>query len=73
LRKHHIYRPENQAIFTGRENQLAQLVRYLLREHPADLHLSGLRRIGKAPPVPSFLFMGKKWKEMVAAPVQERR
>lgn len=32
----YIYRPENQAIFTGRENELNQLERHLLEERPAE-------------------------------------
>lgn len=44
----YIYRPEAQAIFSGRENELAQLERHLLRKRPTDLHLSGLRRIVKS-------------------------
>ena len=51
----YIYRPEDQAIFTGRENELAQLERHLLGERPADLHLSGLRRIGKSMLIKEFI------------------
>jgi DNA-binding MarR family transcriptional regulator len=51
----YIYRPEDQAIFTGRENELAQLERHLLGKRPADLHLSGLRRIGKSMLIKEFI------------------
>lgn len=51
----YIYRPEDQAIFTGRENELTQLDRHLLRERPANLHLSGLRRIGKSMLIKEFI------------------
>ena len=51
----YIYRPEDQAIFTGRENELAQLDRHLLGDRRADLHLSGLRRIGKSMLIKEFI------------------
>lgn len=51
----YIYRPEEQAIFTGRQYELAQLERHLLGERPADLHLSGLRRIGKSMLIKEFI------------------
>ncbi|MEI6313679.1 MAG: AAA family ATPase [Syntrophus sp. (in: bacteria)] len=51
----YIYRPEDQAIFTGRENEISQLERHLLGERPADLHLSGLRRIGKSMLIKEFI------------------
>ena len=51
----YIYRPEDQNIFTGRENELSQLERHLLGERPADLHLSGLRRIGKSMLIKEFI------------------
>jgi len=51
----YMYRPEDQAIFTGRENELAQLDQHLLGDHQADLHLSGLRRIGKSMLIKEFI------------------
>ena len=51
----YIYRPEDQAIFTGRETELSQIERHLLGNRPADLHLSGLRRIGKSMLIKEFI------------------
>jgi AAA+ ATPase superfamily predicted ATPase len=51
----YIYRPEDQVIFTGREYELDQLERHLLGDRPADLHLSGLRRIGKSMLIKEFI------------------
>lgn len=51
----YIYRPEDQTIFTGRENEISQIERHLLGERPADLHLSGLRRIGKSMLIKEFI------------------
>ncbi len=51
----YVYRPEEQAIFTGRDHELAQLERHLLGERPADLQLSGLRRIGKSMLIKEFI------------------
>jgi biotin operon repressor len=51
----YIYRPEDQNIFTGRELEISQLERHLLGERPADLHLSGLRRIGKSMLIKEFI------------------
>ena len=51
----YIYRPEDQIIFTGRENELSHLERHLLGKRPADLHLSGLRRIGKSMLIKEFI------------------
>ena len=51
----YIYRPEDQTIFTGRDYEINQLERHLLGERPADLHLSGLRRIGKSMLIKEFI------------------
>ncbi|MFH0727757.1 MAG: hypothetical protein V2B19_15630 [Pseudomonadota bacterium] len=51
----YIYRSEDQAIFTGREHELGQLERHLLEDGPADLQLSGLRRIGKSMLIKKFI------------------
>jgi hypothetical protein len=51
----YIYRPEDPSIFTGRETELSQIERHLLGKRPADLHLSGLRHIGKSMLIKEFI------------------
>lgn len=51
----YFYRPEDQKIFTGRQSELDQLDRHLTGNQPADMHLSGLRRIGKSMLIKEFI------------------
>lgn len=51
----YFYRKDDQEIFSGRENELLLLEGYLLGRPPADVHLSGLRRIGKTMLLKEFI------------------
>jgi hypothetical protein len=51
----YFYRTDDQELFCGREEQLARLANALLAVHPVDMHLSGLRRIGKTMLIKEFI------------------
>lgn len=51
----YFYRTDDQELFCGREVQLAGLVNALLAPHAVDMHLSGLRRIGKTMLIKEFI------------------
>jgi AAA+ ATPase superfamily predicted ATPase len=51
----YFYRKDDQEIFSGRKNELSLMEGYLLSKIPADIHLSGLRRIGKSMLIKEFM------------------
>lgn len=51
----YFYRKDDQDIFTGRRKELSLIARHLLGERPADIHISGLRRIGKTMLLKEFI------------------
>lgn len=51
----YFYRRDDQNIFSGREKELSLMEGYLLARHPTDIHLSGLRRIGKTMLIKEFI------------------
>lgn len=51
----YFYRTDDQELFCGREEQLAGLAKALFAPHQVDMHLSGLRRIGKTMLIKEFI------------------
>jgi len=51
----YFYRIDDQELFCGREPELNRLANGLLAPHPVDMHLSGLRRIGKTMLIKEFI------------------
>ncbi len=51
----YFYRKDDRDIFSGREEELSLMEGYLLSTRPADIHLSGLRRIGKTMLIKEFI------------------
>ena len=51
----YFYRTDDQELFSGREGQLAGLANALLACRSLDMHLSGLRRIGKTMLIKEFI------------------
>lgn len=51
----YFYRKDDQDIFTGRMGEISLMESYLLSERPVDIHLSGLRRIGKTMLIKEFI------------------
>lgn len=51
----YFYRRDDQEIFSGRKNELSLMEGYLLSKIPTDIHLSGLRRIGKSMLIKEFM------------------
>lgn len=51
----YFYRKDDQRIFSGRKAELSLMEGYLLSIHPVDIHLSGLRRIGKTMLIKEFI------------------
>ncbi len=51
----YFYRKDDQDIFSGRKKELSLMEGYLLGKRPADIHLSGLRRIGKTMLIKEFI------------------
>lgn len=52
----YFYRQDDRDIFSGREQELSMLEAYLLAKRSTDLHLSGLRRIGKTMLIKEFIW-----------------
>ena len=55
----YFYRQDDQKIFSGRKNELSLIEGYLFSKHPVDIHLSGLRRIGKTMLIKEFIIAGR--------------
>lgn len=51
----YFYRRDEQEIFSARAKELSSMESYLLSKRPADIHLSGLRRIGKTILIKEFI------------------
>lgn len=51
----YFYRKDDQEIFSGRKIEISLIEGYLLSRHPVDIHLSGLRRIGKTMLIKEFM------------------
>lgn len=51
----YFYRRDDQEIFSGRKGELSLMEEYLLSERSIDIHLSGLRRIGKTMLIKEFI------------------
>ncbi len=51
----YFYRKDDQEIFSGRKGELSLMEEYLLSERSVDIHLSGLRRIGKTMLIKEFI------------------
>jgi AAA+ ATPase superfamily predicted ATPase len=49
------YRRDDQEIFSGRKHQLSLMEEHLLSSKPVDVHISGLRRIGKTMLIKEFI------------------
>ncbi|MEI6153033.1 MAG: ATP-binding protein [Deltaproteobacteria bacterium] len=51
----YFYRKDDQEIFSGRKDELSRMEGYLLSGKPVDVHISGLRRIGKTMLIKEFM------------------
>ena len=51
----YFYREDDQEIFSGRKDELSRMEGYLLSGKPVDVHISGLRRIGKTMLIKEFM------------------
>src|SRR3989338_1782532 len=63
----YFYRQDDQKIFSGRKNELSLIEGYLFSKHPVDIHLSGLRRIGKTMLIKEFIKRHIKRKDILPA------
>ncbi|MCX5805621.1 MAG: ATP-binding protein [Proteobacteria bacterium] len=51
----YFYRKDDQEIFSGRKNELSLMDEHLFSGKPVDVHISGLRRIGKTMLIKEFM------------------
>src|SRR3990172_2605620 len=51
----YFYRKDDREIFSGRMRELSLMEGYLLGKRPTDIHISGLRRIGKTMLIKEFI------------------